>query len=89
LLLVLEHQLRLSTGGHQAAQIGIVLVVYGLIHLWLRANTVALIEADRKQGRLKITVMESHPSWRPAMPSANVAAVQSCYSLIRAWGHWR
>lgn len=68
-LLVLEHQLPLSTGGHQAVQIGIVLVTFGLIHLWLRANAAALMEADRGQDRRKITVTDFHPSCPPAAPT--------------------
>ena len=48
LLLVLEHQLPFSAGEHQAAQIGIILLIYGLIHLWLCANTVALAETDKE-----------------------------------------
>ena len=48
LLLVVEHQLSITEGEHQAAQIGIILLIYGLIHLWLRANTVALAETDKE-----------------------------------------
>ena len=42
-LLVLEHQASLSPAGHKFAQIGIVLCIYGLVWLWLRANTLALL----------------------------------------------
>ena len=41
-LFVLDSRLRISPRGHQAVQIGIVLLVYGLIHLWLKANRSAL-----------------------------------------------
>ncbi len=68
-LLVLEHRLPLSTGGHQAVQIGIVLVTFGLIHLWLRANAAALMEADWEQNRWKIASTEFHSSWPPATPA--------------------
>lgn len=55
-LFILEHQLKASTRGHQAVQIGIVLVVYGLIHLWLKANSSALTSMDRKPsyGRVRV-----------------------------------
>ncbi len=48
-LFVLDHQLKISTRGHQAVQIGGVLVVYGLIHLWLKANARALSGMDQRQ----------------------------------------
>jgi hypothetical protein len=41
-LFVLDARLRISTRGHQAVQIGIILLVYGLIHLWLKTNATAL-----------------------------------------------
>ena len=46
-LFLVERRLRLSAGGHLAAQIGIVLLIYGLIDLWLRANARALAQVDR------------------------------------------
>ena len=46
-LFLVERRLRLSAGGHLAAQIGIVLLIYGLIDLWLRANARALSQVDR------------------------------------------
>ena len=42
-LLILEHRASLSPAGHRFAQIGIVLCIYGLVWLWLRANTLALL----------------------------------------------
>jgi hypothetical protein len=42
-LLVLEHRASLSPAGHKLAQIGIVLCIYGVVWLWLRANTLALL----------------------------------------------
>jgi hypothetical protein len=48
-LFFLDHQLNISTRGHQAIQIGAVLVVYGLIHLWLKANARALSGRDQRQ----------------------------------------
>ncbi len=48
-LLVLERQLPLSPGDHEAVQIAIILLTYGLIYLWLGANTAALAESDKEQ----------------------------------------
>ncbi len=46
-LFVVDSRLKISTRGHQAVQIGIILLVYGLIHLWLKANASVLSERDR------------------------------------------
>jgi hypothetical protein len=48
-LFVFDHRLIISQHGHQAVQIGILLVVFGLIHLWLKANAMALSKMDRRQ----------------------------------------
>ena len=53
-LFVMDHRLKISTPGHQAVQIGIVLLVYGLIHLWLKANRSAFskwIRGNYRQDR--------------------------------------
>lgn len=48
-LFLLEHRLKLSERGHQAVQIGILLAVFGLVHLWLSANSRSLSAAERRQ----------------------------------------
>lgn len=48
-LFVVDSRLKLSTRGHQALQIGIVVLVYGLIHIWLKANARALSYMDQQQ----------------------------------------
>ena len=55
-LFVLDHRLKISTRGHQAVQIAIVLLVYGLIHVWLKANARALSRTDQQQyhGRFRV-----------------------------------
>jgi hypothetical protein len=60
-LFVLDARLKISTRGHQAVQIGIILLVYGLIHLWLKANSSALARMDH--GR--VTVMRFPVSQLP------------------------
>lgn len=45
-LFAVENRLKLSSRGHQTVQIGIVLLVFGLVHLWLRANAQALSRMD-------------------------------------------
>jgi len=48
-LFMLDSRLKLSERGHMAVQIGIILIVYGLIHLWLKANARALSNMDQRQ----------------------------------------
>ena len=60
-LFLVERRLRLSAGGHLAAQIGIVLLIYGLIDVWLRANARALSRADQDEIRETIVVSPIPP----------------------------
>jgi hypothetical protein len=48
-LFILDSRLKLSARGHQAVQIGIILLVYGLVHLWLKANAAALSNMDQQK----------------------------------------
>jgi hypothetical protein len=61
-LFILDGRLRISTRGHQAVQIGVVLLVYGLIHLWLKANRYALLAEDRQKTITIYRVMEIPPA---------------------------
>ena len=49
-LLVLEFRAPLSPGGHKGVQVGIVLFIYGLVWLWLRANAFRLLWSDQGAG---------------------------------------
>jgi hypothetical protein len=54
-LFVLDARLKISARGHQVVQISIVLLVFGLIHVWLRANAAALSNIDqRNYGRITV-----------------------------------
>ena len=46
-LFIVDNRLKISTRGHQAVQIGIILLVYGLMYLWVKANAQALREMDQ------------------------------------------
>jgi len=81
LLLVLEHLLPFSAGEHQAVQIGIILLAYGLIHLWLHANTVALAETDKEQTQPRVTV-EFCPSWLLTASSADGGEGESSAGIV-------
>jgi predicted ferric reductase len=60
-LFVLDHQLNISTHAHQALQIGILVVVYGLIYRWLKANSMALSRMDQEQYYGRVTFVQIQP----------------------------
>jgi hypothetical protein len=60
-LFILDGRLKLSARGHQAVQIGIVLIVFGLIHLWLKANEISLAKIDQTQFHGTVTVIRIPP----------------------------
>ncbi len=47
-LFIFDHRLKISTRGHEVVQLGILLVVYGLIYWWLKANSSALSRMDQQ-----------------------------------------
>jgi hypothetical protein len=67
-LFLLDNRLKLSLHEHQAVQIGILLLVYGLIHLWLKANEAALSNMDRRQFHGTVIVTRI-PSQRLSEPT--------------------
>jgi hypothetical protein len=58
ILFTVDGRLKISTRGHQAVQIGIVLLVFGLIHLWVKANSSALLHMDQEKYSGSITVIQ-------------------------------
>ena len=48
-LFVLDARFKISARGHQAVQIGILLIIYGLVNLWLKVNASALSKMDQRQ----------------------------------------
>jgi hypothetical protein len=61
-LFVVDTRFKLSTRGHQIIQIGAVLLIYGLVHLWLKANARALSAMDQEQfdGRVIVTRLQPY-----------------------------
>jgi len=51
--------------GHQIVQIGIVLFVYTLVHLWLKANEADLSKLDQRKLRGTITLIRVPPNQLP------------------------
>ncbi len=56
-LFIMDSRLKISVRGHQVVQIGIILLVYGLIRLWLKANASALSKMDQEQVHGRVTVI--------------------------------
>lgn len=56
-LFLLDAHLNISRLGHRAVQIGIILLVYGLMYMWVNANAAALLKIDRSEHRVRTTVV--------------------------------
>ena len=70
-LFAVDNRLKISTGGHQVVQIGTILLIYGLVHMWLKANSSALSKMDRKQYRRTFTVIEI-PLYQPVETNKSI-----------------
>ena len=75
-LFAVDSRLKISTRGHQVVQIGIILLVYGLIHVWLKANTGALSRMDREQNYRRIRVVRVPLSQLPESSNENSLRLQ-------------
>ena len=82
-MFALDGRLKISTRGHQVVQIGIVLLIYGLIHLWLKANASALSEMDREQDYRRIRVFRIPVSQLPESNGENELMFQLSDSEIK------
>jgi hypothetical protein len=90
----LEMRAPFSETGHRAADIGIVLLIFGLVELWLRANRLALISEDYRkqekiglQGRLWVVLSEKVPGEEPG--ASRVEAALPPLVSVGANGHGR
>ena len=82
-LFLVDHQLDLSILGHQVVQIGIVLLIYGFIHAWLKANRRAFSQMDREQNGGRITVVRMPFLQIPASSSGSRLTFQLPDSEIK------
>ena len=82
ILFALDSRLRISTRGHQAVQLGIIVLVYGLIHLWLKANRSALSAEDREQPAKIYRVIEIPPAGSPELERDKKSMLQLSDSEI-------
>jgi hypothetical protein len=81
-LFVLDSRIRISNRGHQVVQISIVLIVYGLILLWLKANRSALIGEDQKRSFKVYRVIEIPPVGSPELEGEKKSILQLSESEI-------
>ena len=76
-LFLLDTHLRLSTGGHEAVQLGSLFLEFALVQVWLRANSRALTYMDDEEFSRTIHVIEIPPfeqseadgAVQPALPA--------------------
>jgi hypothetical protein len=61
-LFVGEQQLRMSPTGHQTVQVIIVLFIFGLVNLWLKAQDGARIREESVRHRMIFEERQSEPS---------------------------
>jgi hypothetical protein len=79
-LFVLDARLSLSIRGHEAVQVGIVMLVYGLIHFWIKANSRAFIRSymHDESGRVIVIRMSTYrisaPD-KPQLPNSEIHGV--------------
>ena len=62
-LFVGEQRLRLSSTGHQTVQVIIVLFVFGLLTLWLKAQDGALIQQEYRRHQMTFYEREATPPY--------------------------
>jgi hypothetical protein len=86
-LFVVEHRAPLSPGGHTGVQVGIVLFIYGLVWLWLRANTLLLLWSD--QGTNDQERVVGPRGALISLPGARLAPRQAYVIDIRARHRYR
>ncbi len=53
--LVIEHDLVLSLLGHELAQFGIVVVIFGLMALWVRANEKEMVSPTTRDSTAELS----------------------------------
>ena len=64
-LFLMDHRLKISTRGHEVAQLGIILAVYGLIYGWVKANSRAISRMDQEQYYRTVRVIQIPPLQLP------------------------
>jgi len=60
-LFAVDNRLKISTRGHQVVQVAILVIIFGLVHVWLKANATALSRIGQQQYYGNITVIHIPP----------------------------
>ncbi len=79
-LVLVEHDLVLSLLGHELVQLGIVVIVFGLMLLWVRANAQEIVSGTKGEStpeRLHWTVYEASEPERNEGPVGSGHAVRA------------
>lgn len=82
-LFILDHRLTISTRAHQVIQIGILLLVYGLVYGWLNANSVSLSKMDRQKYYGRVMVIQMPPFQEPQEKNERYPILQSPVSEVK------
>jgi len=82
-LFVMDSRLKISVRGHQAVQLGTILLVYGLIHWWLKANRSALSHMQMEQLNRPFRVIEIPPAESPELGIERRSILELSDSEIR------
>lgn len=69
-LFMLDGRLKLSQRGHQIVQLGILVFIYCLVHLWLEANAEALSNPEQRKFHGTVIIMRA-PFHRMADTDSN------------------
>lgn len=90
----LQMQAPWPEAGHRVAEVGIVLLTFGLVELWLRANRLAILNEDHgshekssRLSRLWVSLTEEIPAEEPG--GSPVGAALSPVVRVGANGHGR
>lgn len=83
-MFALDARLKMSVRRHQVVQIGIVLILYGLIRLWLKANARALSQMDRNEMDQTIRIIRPPVEKLPEPPGGQRSILQLSDGEIQA-----
>ncbi len=64
-LFVLDSRLKLTVHEHEGVQIASVLLIYGLIHIWIKANSRALTGSYNRESYGGVTMIQIPPDGFP------------------------
>lgn len=82
-LFMADSSLKLSLRGHQAVQIGIIVLVFGSMYVWLKASAGALQNLDGRRDHITYTVIEIPPLELPDTQSRKRPLLQIPESGIK------